>query len=161
MNDVAHARAFRLPPPVAAVCAGLAAGVLATVAQLLLWWVFTDRLPEILFRDARLAAAIVAGPAVLRGPQDFDATLMLVATVVHFLLSGLYGIALWPLVARLAAGRALAVGALFGLGLFALNMYGFTLVFPWFDVARDWITAAAHVAFGVSAAGVFVALAER
>jgi hypothetical protein len=48
----------------AAVCAGIAAGILATVVQIVLWSVFTDALPTILFRDARFAAAIVMGLGV-------------------------------------------------------------------------------------------------
>ena len=42
----------------AAVYAGIAAAVLATIAEIVLWLVFTDALPGILFRDARFAAAI-------------------------------------------------------------------------------------------------------
>lgn len=132
--------------------AGIVAGIVATVAQLALWWIFSDALPGILFRDARLAAAIVMGAGVLPPPATFDVGVMLVATVVHFALSIVYGIVLAPLVAALDARRALLAGVVFGLALFVLNMYGFTVVFPWFDVARDWITAAAHVVFGVTAA---------
>jgi len=152
---------FLQPPSIAAVCAGIAAGVLSTLAQLALWWLFTDSLPGILFRDARLAAAIVMGPEVLPPAHGFDAAVMAVATIVHFALSIAYGLALWPLIATLRMRAALVVGAAFGLALFMLNMYGFTIVFPWFEVARDGITAAAHVAFGVSAAGVFKLLSAR
>jgi len=42
-----------------------------------------------------------------------------------------------------------------------VNMHGFTLVFPWFAQARDWITLAAHVAFGVVAAGAWVRARPR
>ncbi|MCK0506124.1 sodium:proline symporter [Aromatoleum anaerobium] len=132
--------------------AGIVAGVVATGAQLALWWLFSEALPGILFRDARLAAAIVMGPGVLPPPATFDVVVMLVATVVHFALSIVYGVVLAPLAAALDTRRALLAGGVFGLALFVVNMYGFTLVFPWFDVARDWITAAAHVVFGVTAA---------
>ena len=39
------------------------AGVIATGAQLALWWMAERPLLETLFRDARLTAAIVMGPA--------------------------------------------------------------------------------------------------
>lgn len=139
---------------VAGAIAGIVAGIVATVAQLALWWIFTDALPGILFRDARFAAAIVMGAGVLPPPPTFDGVVMLVATGVHFALSIVYGVVLAPLVAALDLRRASAVGGVFGLALFVLNMYGFTLVFPWFDAARDWITAAAHIVFGVTAAAV-------
>ena len=41
----------------AVVYAGIAAGILSTIAQIVLWLVFTDALPAILFRDARFTAA--------------------------------------------------------------------------------------------------------
>jgi hypothetical protein len=37
-----------------------------------------------------------------------------------------------------------------GGGLYALNMYGFTALFPWFIATRDWITLCAHIVFGAS-----------
>lgn len=146
-------------PLAAAAVAGVAAGVVSTVAQLVLWALFTDALPEILFRDARLAAAIVLGREVL-APQAEGSGLrvMAVATAVHFALSIAYGFAIAALVRRGGMGAALLVGAWFGAALFVVNMYGFTLVFPWFDVARDPITFAAHVVFGVSGATVYKAL---
>ncbi len=69
---------FELDP---AAAAGIVAGVVATVAQIILWWAFTDDLPSILYRDARLTAAIVMGPAVLPPPSTFDLAVMIVATV--------------------------------------------------------------------------------
>jgi hypothetical protein len=144
----------------AAVFAGVAAGILATLVQIALWAAFTDALPAALFRDARFAAAIVTGPAVLPPPATFDARVILAATLVHFTLSIVYGLALSALIAGLSLPAALFAGTAFGLSLYAVNMYAFTAVFPWFAEDRDWITATAHAAFGVSAAGVYKALAR-
>lgn len=47
--------------PVMALVAGLGAGVVATLAQIALWWLAGMPLPETLFRDARLTAALVMG----------------------------------------------------------------------------------------------------
>ena len=129
--------------------------------QIGLWSVFTDALPTILLRDARLAAAIVMGRAVLSPPASFDWEVMLVATLVHFALSMLYGLILSWLMSRLATPLSTIVGAAFGLILYAANMYGFTVVFPWFEAARDWITLASHLVFGVVAALVYKALSRR
>jgi len=145
----------------AAACAGIAAGVVATVAQLVLWWAFLDVLPEILYRDARLTAAMVMGSGVLPPPAAFDWTVMAVATLIHFALSIIYTAVLAGFVSRRGMPSALVVGAVYGLALFGINMYGFTLVFPWFAAARDWITLAAHVLFGVSAVAVYKALSVR
>ena len=40
-------------------------------------------------------------------------------------------------------------------------MYGFTVVFPWFQAARDPITLATHAAFGTAAAGAYKMLSQR
>ena len=140
----------------ALLIAAIAAGTLSTLAQAVLWVLFTTAWPAILFRDARLAAAVVMGPAVLTPPVSFDPVVMAVATFVHFALSVLYAALVAWLVGHVAMGRAVLLGAVFGLALYAVNMHGFTLVFPWFAQARDWITLTAHVAFGVVAAAAWV-----
>jgi hypothetical protein len=140
-----------------AAVAGIAAGVIATVAQIAWWMVWSEPLPDILFRDARLTAAIVMGREVLRPAATFDGSIMLVATLIHFALSIAYGLTLSVFISRLSTPVSLLAGAVFGLFLYAINMYGFTFVFPWFAAARDWITAATHVVFGLVAAAVYKA----
>ena len=140
---------------------GVAAGILATLAQVALWAVFTDALPTIVFRDARFAAAIVMGRAVLPPPATFDAWIVLVATLVHFALSIAYGLLLARLIAGLGRTSSLLAGAVFGLFVYGVNMYGFTSVFPWFEAARDGITVAAHVVFGIVAAGAYQMRSQR
>ena len=136
----------------AAALAGVVAGLVATVFQLGLWASAAVPLPQTLYRDARLTAAIVLGSAALTPPDSFDWTVMVVASAVHFALSIVYGLVFCTLLARLSPRRSGLWGALFGLLLFFLNLYGMTAFFPWFAVARDWITAAAHVVFGVTLA---------
>jgi len=138
-----------------AALAGIAAGIIATVVQIALWMAWSEPLPAMLFRDARLAAAIVMGREALPPPATFNGSIMLVATLVHFSLSIAYGLALSVIISRLSTSLSLLAGAAFGLFLYAINMYGFTFVFPWFVVARDWITAATHVVFGMVAAAVY------
>ena len=53
----------------AVLCAGIVAGVLATLVQVLLWLVFTDDFMALLLRDARLTAALVLGQKVLPPPR--------------------------------------------------------------------------------------------
>lgn len=47
-----------------ALVVGLGAGVIATLAQLALWWLAEMPLPDTLFRDARLTAALAMGTGV-------------------------------------------------------------------------------------------------
>ncbi|PXX95584.1 sodium:proline symporter [Halomonas sp. LBP4] len=136
----------------AAIGAGIAAGIVATAIQVVLWEAFGHPLPEILYRDARFAAAIVLGREVLPPPASFAAPVFAVATLVHFALSIAYGVAIAMLVVRRRLLPGLIVGMLFGAALFAVNLYGFTVAFPWFAAVRDPITFAAHLAFGATAA---------
>jgi len=145
----------------AAVYAGIVAGALATLVQMALWSTFTDALPAILFRDARFAAALLLGRGVLPPPASFDAWVILVATFVHFALSIAYGLVLAPVIARLSTRLSLLAGAGFGLGLYIVNLHGFTAIFPWFEESRDWIAMVAHVAFGLVAAGTYRMLGHR
>lgn len=59
--------------------AGMSAGVIATVAQLVLSRLAGMPLPETLFRDARLTAAMVMGTGVLTPPSTLQWDIMLVS----------------------------------------------------------------------------------
>lgn len=144
----------------AALWAGVAASVFSTIAQILLWWLFWDALPAILYRDARFAAAIIMGEGVLPPPATLDWQVMFLATGIHFGLSIIYALALCWLIRPLALKASLMVGGLFSVGLYSVNMYGFVSIFPWFVETRDWITVAAHIVFGISAAAVYKVLAK-
>lgn len=134
------------------IWAGLVAGTMATLMQVLLWLAFTDTFPDILFRDARLTAALVLGISVLQPSSSIGISLiMTTATVIHFALSIAYAALLAALTTRLETMKALWAGAAFGVALYVINLYGFTFIFPWFVQARDWITLIAHGVFGVSA----------
>ncbi|WP_265948216.1 SRPBCC family protein [Dechloromonas sp. A34] len=132
---------------------GIAAGVIATVAQLVLWWLANVPVAETLLRDTRLTAALLMGPAVLPPPTTLQWDILLVATLIHFALSIAYAIIPAQLAGRLPIGPLLLIGGLYGLAIYAVNLYGFTLLFPWFVVARDWVTLLTHLVFGVTLFG--------
>jgi hypothetical protein len=130
--------------------AAIVAGIASTLAQLGLWWLAGEHAMALLLRDARLTAALVLGREALPPPVNFDMTIMLVASLIHFGLSLLYAALLFPL-SRLHRIETLIIGSVFGATLYAVNLHGFTLLFPWFVEARGGITFAAHIAFGVAA----------
>lgn len=142
----------------AGIWAGIVAGVVSTLAQMLLWALFTDAFPSVLYRDARLTAAILMGRDVLPPPATFDLAIMLVAALIHFALSMAYGVMVAIIASRTDARTAIAIGAGFGASLYVVNLHGFTAIFPWFAEVRDWITLAAHIVFGVTAAATYKAL---
>jgi uncharacterized protein (DUF433 family) len=138
-------------PWLPALFGGLTAALTSALVQGVLWLMFTDAFPTILYRDVRLAAAIVLGPAVLDGPPGFPGTgVWVVAVAIHVALSLTYALVFCALTRTLRTAAAILAGGALGAGLFLVNMYGFTFLFPWFAAARDWITLVAHVAFGAS-----------
>lgn len=62
------------------------------------------------------------------------------------------------MVNRLSLGPALTLGGVGGLILYLVNFYGFTALFPWFAMARNWISIFGHIVFGLAASGVYVAV---
>ncbi len=137
------------------IWAGLITGTLVVLMQTLLWLIFTDDFPAILFRDARLTAALVLGDSVLLPSTTFSPSVMLTATLIHFTISIAYTAFVEALTARLDATKALLTGLGFGIALYLLNLYGFTAIFPWFVQARGWITLITHGLFGVTAVLVY------
>jgi hypothetical protein len=138
--------------PAMVLVAGIGAGVVATVAQLALWRLAGLPLTETLFRDTRLTAALIMGTGVLPPPSTLRWDILLVATLIHFALSIAYAVIPAHLAGRLRTGPALFVGALYGLVIYVVNLYGFAVLFPWFVVTRDWMTLIAHLVFGVALA---------
>lgn len=139
--------------PVMVSVVGVAAGVIATVAQLVLWWLANIPVAETLLRDVRLTAALLMGPAVLPPPTTPQWDILLVATLIHFALSIVYALIPARMPGRLPSGLVLLIGALYGLAIYGVNLYGFTLFFPWFIVTRDWVTLLAHLVFGMTLFG--------
>ena len=105
-----------------------------------------------------MIAAIVMGKGVLPPPETFDATIVLVAMVVHFVLSVVFVIPLALVLHRMASAPALLVGGVYGLVLYLVNFYLFTAVFPWFAMARNWVSIVTHILFGVVAAWAYLKL---
>jgi len=136
--------------------AGVSAGGVATLVQMGLWRLAAPYpVLHMLWRDTRLAAALLLGRTILPPPATPDARAFLAAATVHLALSFAYAL-LFRLFGRHLGTRSLVpAGGAFGLILFGVNMYGFTLLFPWFAVNRDWITALAHLAFGITLGGLY------
>ena len=137
------------------IWAGVMAGIASALIQILLWLVLGDDFPGILYRDAQLTAAMVLGRSVLPPPATFDAGVMLIATLIHFIISITCVAVLVLLTARLDTIPAPLAGIGFGVALYVVNLYGFTVIFPWFAQTRGWITLIAHGVFGLTAITVY------
>ncbi|GAB3353147.1 hypothetical protein [Lysobacter tyrosinilyticus] len=129
----------------AVVFAGFAAGAVFLVLELLATRFVLGANPGVLIR---MIAAITQGSAVLPPPVSADFSVTMAAVILHFVMSLAYALVF----AFLAKGRsvmsATLLGAGYGLVLYVVNFYGFTMLFPWFAQARDWAMIASHLIFG-------------
>lgn len=137
-----------------AVKAGLVAGLVFLILEMVLVGTVGGGSP---WGPPRMIGAMVLGEGVLPPPATFDLTVVLVAMAVHFILS----IILAVIFGLLIGGRAfetpvlLLLGGVFGLVVYFVNFYGMTAVWPWFEMARNWISIFAHIVYGVVLAWVF------
>jgi len=142
----------------AATWAGVIAGLVFLMLEMIMVPVFGGRSP---WGPPRMIAAIVLGEGVLPPPATFAPGIVAVAMVLHFVLSIVYALTFALVIHRLGLGAALALGATGGLILYLVNFYGFTALFPWFAMARNWISIFAHIVFGLTVAGVYVPIRKH
>ena len=144
----------------AAAWAGLVAGLVFMMMEMLLVWLAMGQSP---WGPPRMIAAMGMGKEVLPPPATFSAPVMMVAMGIHMMLAVVYGLIVGAIVHRMGKGAALATGAVFGL--VAVYFVNFHLVapvmFPWFVEAQNWVSVLSHVVFGVVIAAVYTGSRDR
>jgi hypothetical protein len=146
----------RSPDVVAAVWAGLIAGLIMMVLQLVMVPAFLDRSA---WAPTSMTAAILMGRDALPGEGATAAGwIVVLALVVHYALSVLYALAGSTVLARLRFWPAVITGAVGGFVLYLINFYAFTAAFDWFVAARNWVTTFTHIAFGIGVAAAYKGL---
>jgi hypothetical protein len=129
----------------AAAQAGFLGGVVYLMLALLLVPLFIG---GTVWSVLRMIAAILLGGDVLPPPDTFDVGIVLTGAGLHLVLATLFGVILSVMINRSGPGVAVLMGAMFGLGLYIVNFYVLTAVFPWFAGARNWVTVLNHLVFG-------------
>ena len=142
-----------MPDWAAAAVAGLAAGAVLMVLDLLWSSIFT---PEGPWRTAHMIAPIFLGTAAVGAGYTFSVAVVSIALVTHYALGVLFGLVMGAVLAQLrldrSAGQAMSAGAIMGLVLYLVNFDLLVAFFPWLAWLRGWDTVAAHAVFGVVAA---------
>jgi len=134
-----------------AIKAGLIAAAVFIALEMILVWL---AMGMNLFAPLHMIAAIAMGPEVLPGPSvvpGSNAGVIAVALLLHFVLAVALAF-VFKLVAgalKLNGAMLLAGGVLFGLLVYGIHFYGMTALFPWFAMARNWISVLAHAVFGL------------
>lgn len=141
----------------AAIIAGIVAGAIFMILEMILVPLVGGGSP---WGPPRMIAAIGMGKEVLPPPGDFALMPVMVAMVIHFILSIIFAVILAFIIQRFSLGLAILIGAIFGLLLYFVNFYGFTAVFPWFAMARNAVSIFSHIVFGAAAAWIYKAIAK-
>lgn len=144
---------------VSAVWAGIAAGVVFALVQMLLTWA---ALGAGFWAPLQMIAAMLMGPDVLP-PAEMTFTVFVVAGVIHMVFSIVYALAIAWIVHAMTLGPALLIGSLFGLfPIYVVNFHVLApYLFPWLTEAQHWVSWLNHVLFGLVAAGVYITLRDR
>ncbi len=129
--------------------AGALAGLIAGAAFMMMEMGLVAMAGDSPWGPPRMIAAIIMGKGVLPPPATFDLMVMMVAMGVHLMLSIMLGVAFAFVARRFGLMMAVMAGAGLGLGLYVVNFYGFTAIFPWFAMARNTISIVSHIAFGM------------
>lgn len=137
----------------AAIKAGFIAGLVALLIVVIP--AAADGYPWIIFH---WIAALLLGPDVLAETRDLSPLVIGLGLIIHFVLSTIYTLILAFIIHRWGFWVGLFGGALFGLALFAINYYTFTLLFPWFLIMRSWSVLIAHLVFGAVAGAAYEAM---
>ena len=142
----------------AALWAAIIAGIVFMMLEMMMVPVFMGDSP---WGPPRMIAAIGMGKGVLPPPATFDAGIMMVAMLIHFGLSVILAF-LFAFIARgRPIGMATLIGGVFGLVIYLVSFYGMTAVFPWFAMARGWISIFAHIVYGAVLGSVYASVARR
>jgi hypothetical protein len=139
------------------IVSGLVAGVAFMMLEMLMVWAFMGQSP---WGPPRMIAAMALGQGVLPPPATFDFGVFMAAMFIHFALSWLLAAVFAWAFGGLDTGKAVLVGAVFGLVVYFVNFYGFTAIWPWFAQARNWVSILSHIAFGVVLAWTYKAVAD-
>lgn len=140
----------------AVISSGLIAGAVFLVYELIM---VPLALGGSVWDAPRMIAAILLGEDVLptpASPGTFDFGVLMTAMLLHFTLSIIYAVVIGYAIKTVNPSLALIVGALAGLTIYLLNFYGFSSLFPWFAMARNWVSISAHLIFGLVVAWSFV-----
>lgn len=109
----------------------------------------------------RMIAAMALGCDVLPPPATFDLVVMMIAMIIHFMLSWVYAAVFASALGGLNTGTAVLAGAAVGLLIYWVNFYGSTAIWPWFAQARTWVSIVSHIMLGVALAWSYKAIADR
>jgi hypothetical protein len=109
-----------------------------------------------------MMAGIILGSDVVPPPATFDLGVMMAGLGIHLVMSIIFALILDAIVNNMSFIWVLVVGAVSGYVLYLVNFYLIAeAMFPWFLKATNWVTAFAHISFGIGAAWAYKGLTRH
>jgi hypothetical protein len=138
-----------------AILAGVIAMTVFAAIEMTFAWAVRGASP---WRPLDIFGAIVLGQSASEPVVSHTGATALVGALVLLALGMLSGVIIALLVHRLHAALVLAVGALFGVAMYYVDMYGFARIFPSLALLRGWSSLFAYAVQGGLAAGLYRAM---
>ncbi len=159
LHTTAHTQRHMVTDWSAGAWAGLIAGLAFLMLEMILVWMAQGQSP---WGPPHMMAAMVLGAGVLPPMgtwAPFELKIVMTAMLIHLPASIAYGLIGAWLVRRFDWVVALMVGSIYGLVIYAINFYLVApMMFPWFEMGRNWIGAFGHLMFGAIFALAYIAL---
>ncbi len=138
--------------------AAVLAGVLSGIVAILLWMTLLAVVTGgSIWTPFHHTAAVLLGEEALTPSQSMDLRIVITGAIVHLFLSIVYAVILAFIIHRWGLIVGIIGGALFGLAIYLINYYTFSILYPWFYPLRSWIAVVWHLVFGAVAGGVYEA----
>jgi hypothetical protein len=137
-----------------AIVAGIVAMIVFAIVEVAFSWAVRAESPWhplVVFGTVALDA-FMPGRVAGGGPRTIA-----IGCVLLLVLGALSGVVLAYIVDRVGVATAAVAGAVFGLAMFAIDLYALARVFPVLADLRDWMSGLAYVIQGALAAGLYKA----
>ena len=142
--------------------AGIFAGLIAAIASDVVMTAGVVLQGDSPWLPSHLLAAMVLGANALPPPSNFDAGLVAIASLIHFMLAVGYGLIGAWLFDRLSYRTAAVAGAIYGVALYLVNYDLIApLLFPWLSALRGIVGIVTHLVFGAVMGLAIVRLRRR
>jgi hypothetical protein len=141
-----------------AMAAGIVAMLVFAIVEMAFSWAMRGESPwhPLVTFGTVTVDALVPDRHAGGGPRT-----IVVGCALLVVLGALSGVILAAIVDRVGVVTTVIAGVVFGLAMFAIDLYGLARIFPALTSIRDWMSALAYAIEGVLAAGLYKAMTHH
>ena len=100
-------------------------------------------------------SSTILGKGVLPPPSGFHLTALVVSIISVLIISLLFTLLVSYIIHRGGIITGIIAGALFGIALYFVNYYTFSMFFPWLYALNTPVTLLNHIILGILAGGLY------